>query len=350
MSKFHTLKIQQLDKITEKAVKISFDVPKDLEADYQFKAGQYITIKKKLDGEEIRRDYSICSPAHGDKLEVAVKVFEKGRFSSYANTVLEVGDSLEVSLPHGRFVLETDPNNDRTVVAFAAGSGITPIMSIIKTLLAEEPKSKMVLVYGNKHVKDAMFFNDLLTLQLYYPKRFGLNFVYSQTEEDNALFGRIDKSVVNYVVKNKYKEEAFDSFYICGPEGMINTVKDVLIEDGITQDRIHFELFTTTSTIETKPVASDGDTNVTVILDDEETSFTMSRGQTILEAALKNNIDAPYSCQGGVCCSCMARLKEGEATMIQNSVLTDGEIAEGLILTCQAQPTTSTIIVDYDDI
>ena len=233
MSKFHTLKVHQLDKITDKAVKISFDVPKDLEADYQFKAGQYITIKKKLDGEELRRDYSICSPANGDKLEVAVKAVEKGRFSNYANTTIEVGDSLEVSLPHGRFILETDPNNERTVMAFAAGSGITPIMSIIKTLLSEEPKSKMVLVYGNKQVKDVMFFNDLLTLQLFYPKRFMLNFVYSQEEEDNALFGRIDKSVVNYVVKNKYKEETIDSFYICGPEDMINTVKEALIDEAM---------------------------------------------------------------------------------------------------------------------
>ena len=283
MSKFHTLKVQQLDKITEKAVKISLDVPKDLEADYQFKAGQYITIKKKLDGKEVRRNYSICSPSNGDKLEVAVKAVEKGRFSNYANSTLQVGDFMEVSTPNGRFILETDPNNERTVVAFAAGSGITPIMSIIKTLLSEEPKSKMVLVYGNKQVRDVMFFNDLLTLQLFYPKRFMLNFVYSQAEEDNALFGRIDKSVVNYVIKNKYKEETVDSFYICGPEAMINTVREVLIEDGIPQDRIHFELFTKTSAVETKTIASDGDTNVTVILGDEETSFTKSCGQPILK-------------------------------------------------------------------
>ena len=192
--------------------------------------------------------------------------------------------------------------------------------------------------------------NDLLTLQLYYPKRFYLNFVYSQAEEDNALFGRIDKSVVNYIVKNKYKDETLESFYICGPEGMISTVKDVLLEDGVAEKNIHFELFTIPATTETKTIATDGESNVTVIVDDEEVSFTMSQGQTILEAALKNKIDAPYSCQGGVCCSCLARLKEGKAVMRQNSVLTDGEIAEGLILTCQAQPTSPTVVVDYDDV
>lgn len=350
MSQFHTLKVQQLDKITDKAVKIAFAVPQELKSDYAFKAGQYITIKKKFDAEELRRDYSICSAANGDTLEVAVKAVEKGRFSNYANNTLTVGDTLEVSVPHGRFTLTTNPKNERTVVAFAAGSGITPIMSILKTLLHEEPKSKMVLVYGNKHVQDAMFLNDLLTLQLYYPKRFRLHFVYSQAQEEDALFGRINKSVVNYIVKNKYKDETLDSFYLCGPEEMINTVKDVLLEDQISEETIHFELFTVPAATESKTIVATGETKVTVIIDEEEVSFTMPQEQTILEAALKNKIDAPYSCQGGVCCSCLARLKEGAAVMRQNSVLTDGEIAEGLILTCQAQPTSPSIVVDYDDI
>ena len=350
MSQFHTLKVQQLDKLTDKSVKILFEIPQELKDTYRFKAGQYITIKKKLDGEELRRDYSICSAAHGNKLEVAVKAVDGGRFSNYANNDLKAGDELEISSPHGHFILETNANHNRTIVAFAAGSGITPIMSIVKTLLAEEPNSQIILVYGNKQVSDTMFFNDLLTLQLYYPKRFHLHFVFSQSQENNALFGRIDKSTVNHIVKNKYKEQAIDAFYLCGPEGMITSVKEVLTENNIAEKDIHFELFTVPVSTETKTITADGDAEVTVILEDEEITFSMSQKQTILEAAIKNNLDAPYSCQGGVCCSCLARLKEGEATMRQNSVLTDGEIAEGLILTCQAQPTTSKVVVDYDDV
>ena len=350
MSQFHSLKIQHLDKITEHAVKISFEIPENLIKDYRFKAGQYITIKAKLDGEELRRDYSICSAANSNQLNVAVKEVGNGRFSHYANNKLKEGDILEVSVPHGRFTLETDAKNERTIVAFAAGSGITPIMSIIKTLLTEEPKSKIILMYGNKRVEDVMFFHDLLNLQFYYPERFRLHFVYSQAKEENALFGHIDKSNVNYLMKNRYKDETLDAFYICGPTGMITSVKDTLLEQGIAEDKIHFELFIIPATSETTTIAADGETEVTVIVDDMETTFTMSQKQTILEAALKNDVDAPYSCQGGVCCSCLGRLKEGEAIMRQNSVLTEGEIAQGLILTCQAQPTTAKVVVDYDDV
>lgn len=350
MSQFHSLKIQHLDKITDRSIKISFEIPAQLKKDYVFKAGQYITIKIPLNGEELRRDYSICSATNSSHLEVAVKEVENGVFSSYANNQLKEGDHLEVSVPHGRFILETNPSNQRTVVAFAAGSGITPIMSIIKTLLTEERHSKIILMYGNKKVKDVMFLNDLLTLQFYYPERFRLHFVYSQAEEENALFGHIEKSTVNYIIKNKYKDDAFDSFYICGPTGMITTVKEALFEQGIAENKVHFELFTVPVSAETKTIAAEGEAQVTVILDEEEITFSMSQKQTILEAAIKNNVDAPYSCQGGVCASCLGRLKEGTASMRVNNVLTDGELEDGLILTCQAQPTSAKVVVDYDDV
>lgn len=350
MSQFHSLKIQQLDKITDKAVRISFEIPKELKKDYVFKAGQYITIKAKLNGEEIRRDYSICSTANSTRLEVAVKEVENGFFSKFANNNLKAGDVLEVSVPHGRFTLEANPSNKRTVLTFAAGSGITPIMSIVKTLLTEEPQSKIILMYGNRQLKDVMFLNDLLTLQLFYPKRFRLHFIYSQTEEENALFGHIEKSTVNYLIKNIYKEESMDAFYICGPTGMITTVKDTLLEQGIAEDKIHFELFTVPVSNETKTIAAEGEAEVTVIVDEEEITFNMSQKHTILEAAIKHNVDAPYSCQGGVCASCLGRLKEGTASMRVNNVLTDSEIEDGLILTCQAQPTSAKVVVDYDDV
>ena len=193
-----------------------------------------------------------------------------------------------------------------------------------------------------------MFLNELLELQHQYKDRFSIQFVFSQADEDNSIFGRIEKSTVNLIVRNKYKEVAIDAFYLCGPEKMIHVVKDVLIENGVKEQSIFFELFT--SSENTPEINADGTTQIKVIVDDEEHEFNMPQEQTILEAALKENIDAPYSCQGGICSSCIAKVTEGKAEMRQNNILTDGEVADGLILTCQAQPTTPTLVVDYDDV
>lgn len=352
MSKFHKLSIKDITKETEQSVSISFHIPDHLKSDFAFKAGQYITLKATINGEEVRRDYSICTSPNSGELKVGVKAVEGGTFSVYANTVLKVGDELEVATPNGRFVFEPNNAYTRTVAAFAAGSGITPILGIAKTLLEEEPFSNFVLVYGNKSMKDTMFFDELMALKNTYGNRFHAHFIYSQSKEQDALFGRIEKSTVNLIVKNKYKDVTIDRFYICGPEQMIHTVKEVLVENGVKEGRIFFELFTSpvenTSTENT--ATADGNSNITVIVDDESFDFEMSKEQSILEAALKEDIDAPYSCQGGICSSCIARITEGEATMRQNNILTDGEVADGLILTCQAHPTTDKIVVDYDDV
>jgi ring-1,2-phenylacetyl-CoA epoxidase subunit PaaE len=351
MSQFHKLTIKNINKETDKCVTISFNIPSVLKDAFFFKAGQYITLKTEIDGKEIRRDYSLCSSPKSGQLKVAVKEVEGGTFSTYANTKLKENDVLDVAPPNGRFVFEPNTAKTRTIAAFASGSGITPIMSIAKTVLEEEPNSTFVLVYGNKTPKDTIFYNEIQALQNKYPNRFDVQFVFSQSEEDNALFGRIEKSTVNYIIKNKYKYSIIDAFYICGPEGMINCVSDVLIENGVDKSNIHFELFTISTVSKAIDESlTDGNTKITVIVDDEETTFTMSQKKTILEAALDNDIDAPYSCQGGICSSCIARLTEGKATMRQNNILTDGELAEGLILTCQAQPTTPTIVVDYDNV
>ena len=351
MTQFHKLAIKEINKVTEQSVTISFDVPDTLKDTFTFNAGQYITLKTVINGDEIRRDYSICSSPKSGALKVAVKEVADGRFSKYANRELKTGDVLEVSAPNGRFIFEPDNTKTRTIVAFAAGSGITPIMSIVKTVLEEEPNSNLILVYGNKTPNDTIFYNELLDLQAKHHKRFNIQLVFSRSDEENALFGRIEKSTVNYIIKNKYKDLAIDAFYLCGPETMIDSISEVLIENGVKKDAIHFELFTV-STPETKIVDSlfKGNTKVTVLVDDEEITFEMSQKQTILEAALAQNIDAPYSCQGGICSTCMARLTEGEAIMRQNNILTDSELEEGLILTCQAQPTTPTVVVDYDDV
>ncbi|WP_452221557.1 2Fe-2S iron-sulfur cluster-binding protein [Lacinutrix salivirga] len=352
MSQFHTLTIKTIDKVTDKAVAITFEVPEHLKTTYKFKSGQYITLKTTINNTEVRRDYSLCSSPKSGELTVAVKEIKDGTFSSYANNTLKIGDTLEVATPNGRFVFEPNDNKTKNIALFAAGSGITPILSIIKCALEEEVQSKLILVYGNKTIEDAMFFNQLLELHHNYKERFDIQFVFSQKDEEDAIFGRIEKSTVNYVMKNKYKHIEANAYYLCGPEEMIHTVKDVLTEHGIDNDKIYFELFKAAkpSEIESNTGISNGQTEITVTVDDETTTFNMSQKQTILEAALDEDLDAPYSCQGGICSSCIARIVEGEATMRQNNILTDNEVAEGLILTCQAQPTSSKVKVDYDDV
>lgn len=352
MAQFHTLKIKSVEKVTEQSVAISFEVPESLKANFAFKSGQYITLKTTINGEEIRRDYSICASKNSGDLTVAVKAIDGGTFSIYANTELKAGDTIEVAEPNGRFVFEPNEAKTRTVVAFAAGSGITPVLSIAKTLLEEEPFSNFILVYGNKSSKDTMFFADLVEVQKLYGNRLHVHFIYSQSREEGALLGRIEKSTVNLIVKNKYQGVNIEAFYLCGPEAMIHTVKDTLIENGIKEESIFFELFTAPIVAENENSVEDlsGNTKIKVLVDDEEFEFEMSKEQTILEATLKQDIDAPYSCQGGICSSCIARLTEGEAKMRQNNILTDNEVAEGLVLTCQAHPTTANVVVDYDDV
>jgi len=352
MSQFYNLTIKNIIKETDNAVSITLDVPENLKDTFSFKAGQYITFKTEINDEEVRRDYSICSSPKSGELKVAVKAVENGLFSIYANTKLKVGDIIEVAPPNGRFVFEPQQNASRAIAAFAAGSGITPILGIAKTVLQEEPKSSFIMVYSNKTPKDTIFFNEISQLQSDYPERFKLQLVFSQSDEENCLFGRIDKSVVNFVLKNKFKDLRISDFYLCGPEAMIHSVKDTLTENGVLEEHIFFELFTVSvkEPLDIDVSIIDGNTKVTVLVDDEETTFLMPQSKNILEAALNEDIDAPYSCQGGICSSCLARLTEGKATMRQNNILTDSELAEGLILTCQAHPTTSTVYVDYDDV
>ncbi len=350
MSDFKSLSIKNIKKETPSAVSISFDVPENLKDIYSFIPGQYLTLKTEIEGKEVRRAYSICSSPKSGELKVAVKEIENGTFSVLANNQLKNGDALDVHTPEGQFLLKTDAGANNTYAAFAAGSGITPIMSMIKAVLEEEANSRFVLVYGNKSPEETIFHEELLALQANNPDRLFIEFVYSRSQEDNAHFGRIEKPIVNLIVKNKFKDTSFEAFYLCGPEEMINTVTDILAENGIEKDRIHFELFTA-STEEVEMDASlDGKTNVTVLVDDEEFTFVMDQKSTILDATLDEDIDAPYSCQGGVCSSCICKITEGSAVMEKNSILTDGEIAEGLILACQAHPTSASIKIDFDDV
>ena len=351
MSSFHKLQIKEVIQETDNAVSIVFHVPAELQSLYQFLAGQYVNLKLTLDGQEIRRAYSVCSSPKSGELRIAIKSVQDGHFSKFANANLRAGDFLDVSKPEGKFTFEPDNEKQKNYAGFAAGSGITPVMSILKSVLESEPKSTFVLVYGNKSPKETIFHNELHELQLKYVGRFFVHYVFSQAKADGELFGRIDKSTVNFVLNNKHKEKAFDKFYLCGPEAMINLVSSVLKEENISETDIKFELFSSSSTKESIQIESNsGTSKIEMLVDDTLTTFQMSQKQTILEAALKQGIDAPYSCQGGICCSCLARIKKGTAEMKKNSVLTDNEIAEGLILTCQAYPTSDDVYVDYDDV
>ncbi|MCM4155027.1 ferredoxin--NADP reductase [Gramella sp. AN32] len=349
MNQFYPLKIKEIIRETPQAVSLSFEIPENLKEEFSFEAGQYITIKANTENGEIRRAYSLCSAPGDEDFKVTVKEVEGGTFSVIANNKLVAGDVLEVHPPEGKFILKPE-NSNKNYAAFAAGSGITPVMSILKTVLYKETKSKFVLAYGNKSLEDTIFFKELLELQAKYPERLFVEFIYSRTREENAHFGRIETSTINYILKNKFKDHDFDQYYLCGPEAMINHVSSVLNANGVKDDQILFELFS--SKVEEKEIEGDidGKTQVTLIVDDEEFTFSMDRKQVVLDVALEQDIDVPYSCQGGICSSCMARITEGKAEMSKNQILTDEEIEEGFILTCQAHPTTPTLKVDFDDV
>ena len=349
MPNFHKLQVAALEQLTPNAVALSFEVPKELHDKFKFTAGQYITLATEIDGEAVRRSYSISSSPSSGKLTVGIKKIANGTFSRYANEEISVGDVMEILPPEGRFVFEST-EQAQTIAAFAAGSGITPIMSIARTVLESNKSSTFVLIYGNQTPQEAMYYDALKALQQEYNDRFFIQWVFSRSSEPRALFGRIERSTVNLILKNKFKEYDFDAFYLCGPETMIEVVSQTLKENGVPNEQILFELFTTSDTTDDLAKDLEGKTSVTVLLDDEEHQLVMDKKEIVLDAVLKHDIDAPYSCQGGVCSSCIARITEGQAEMVKNQILTDSEVAEGLILTCQAHPLTATLGVDYDDV
>lgn len=349
MSDFHKLTVASVNSLTPNSVALTFNVPTGLETAFSYLAGQYITIKHKISGKEVRRAYSISSAPSSGKLTVGIKKVENGAFSVYANEKIKAGDVLEVMPPDGRFIYETN-GETQNIAAFAAGSGITPIMSIAKTVLEANNTNRFVLIYGNQKPEEAMYLKALEDLLIKYTGRFFIQNLYSRSSEQDALFGRIETSTVNLILKNKFKDLVFSGFYLCGPEAMITAVSNTLKNNGIPKEKIHFELFTSSDPDDTIAESLDGKTKIEVLVDDENFSFEMDQKTLILDAVLKEDIDAPYSCQGGVCSSCIARVTEGKAEMVKNQILTDSEVAEGLILTCQAHALTATIKIDYDDV
>lgn len=355
MPKFHELTIKDIRRETDECVSIAFAVPAELEEAYAFIPGQYLTLRAEVDGEEVRRSYSICSSPEDGELRVAVKRVEGGRFSTFANEQLKVGAAIDVMTPMGRFFTPLDPANEKHYVAFAAGSGITPILSILKTVLYREPHSIFTLVYGNSGVDSILFRETLEGLKNRFMGRLSIHHILSREALDSDLFnGRIDAGRARRLLDVLIDVDSVDEFFLCGPYPMIEAVTEVLQERGVDKKHIHFELFTPAGGWKeperhTRRPGSRAAAQVTLTLDGTTFSFPMTADSaSILEAAQRAGADVPFACKGGVCSTCRARLEEGEVDMTVNYALEEDEVAAGYILTCQAYPKTERVQVNYD--
>ena len=352
MPEFHSLNVKEIKKETSDTVSISFDVPAELKNVYKFTPGQYLTLKLEVNNEECRRSYSICSSSDED-ITVAVKKVENGVVSTYLNEVLKVNDKIDVMTPDGNFTLQPDQTNKRKFVGFAAGSGITPIMSMIKQLKMDEVESSFTLFYSNKTDNDVIFKD---TLEELAGDKLKVNYIYSRQKINNPLFeGRISKSKATELIKSDLSCLNADAFYLCGPEEMIFNVKAALEEFGVLDTKIKFELFTTPVLMAEKQQNQkvdenfDGEALVTVIYDDEEVEFNLNKdGDSILDAAMDNDMDVPFSCKGAVCCTCKAKVTEGKVIMDANYALSDQEVEDGFVLACQSHPASAKVTIDFD--
>lgn len=346
--------VKEVREETDDCVSIAFEVPNDLVDDYQFLSGQYLTLRTEIDGEDIRRSYSLCSSPHENEWRVAVKQVENGKFSTFANQTLRAGDSLDVMTPMGNFAFEPDSSKQRSIALFTAGSGITPILSIAKTILTQEPKSDVTLFYGNKNILSIVFREEVEGLKNEYMDRLRLVHVLSRENLGTPLLkGRINLEKTNQLFATFLAADLPDAIYICGPEEMILDVKESLAQNGVDPKTVHFELFTTPDTVKQAATPYAGphiESNVSVILDgDRFDLFLESDGENLLDAAQKAGADLPFACKGGVCCTCKARILEGEARMDVNYGLEPDEVAAGYILTCQAHPMSDKLVVSFDD-
>lgn len=356
--KFHTLKVKEVRRETPQCVSVSFEVPDELRENYQFKQGQYLTLRQTIGGEDIRRSYSICSGLDEGELRVAIKEVENGAFSTWANRHLKSGDELQVMTPMGNFTSELVNTQQKNYLLIAGGSGITPVLSIAKSVLKREPKSEVTLIYGNRFFSSIIFRDQLEDMKDRYLGRFRVFHVLSDEPNEVELFsGNLDGNKVAEFSKVFIHPEDADEVFICGPEPMMRSVSGYLKERGISEDKIHFELFAspgqvqTQETVVAKPVVVDSGKKsaITIVYDGQESNFYMPMdGSRILDAAQKHGIDIPFSCKGGMCCTCRAHVSEGTAEMAVNYALEPGEVDMGYVLTCQARPTSEKVVIDFD--
>lgn len=355
MAKFYPLRISDLRRETNSCVSVAFDVPPELQQAFTFKAGQYLTLRTTIDGEDLRRSYSLCSSPFENEWRVAIKAVPEGKFSTLANEVLKVGDILDVMPPQGQFVR---PDHEVSqVVCFAAGSGITPIISMIRQWLHEGEGLSITLFYGNRNAREIIFREQLEGLKNQYLQRFRLFYVLSAEQLGIDMFyGRIDADKCRAFAKTLYRPEEVDEMYVCGPEPMILGVKDAAIEAGLSPKQVHFELFGAPGVSLSKPQIVKSSTRqadvseVQIRMDDKLMQIQMfDDGSHILEAAMGYGIELPYSCKAGVCSTCKCKVLEGEVLMEINYALEPDEVEAGYVLSCQSKPVSEKVLISFDE-
>jgi ring-1,2-phenylacetyl-CoA epoxidase subunit PaaE len=350
---FHELRVTEVSHLTDDSVCVTFDVPPELASTFEYIPGQHVTVRKVLDDVDVRRSYSICAPAGSGKLRVGVKKLPGGVFSTYATEELQAGDVLDVMSPVGEFTIDIDPGKARKAVAIAAGSGITPVLSLISTSLEREPESNWTLLYGNRTANSVMFLDELEALKDRYHPRFQLFHILSREGSDVPLLsGRIDAEKITTIHDHLLGTKEVDGWYLCGPYDMVMGARETLTDLGVDESRIHDELFfagpVDQSMLAEEPPAGEGSVDLTVILDGRAVDTRMTPETSILDAALRVRSELPFSCKGGMCATCKGRIEEGEVTMEKNYALVDSEVEAGFVLTCQAHPTTDKVVVRYD--
>ncbi len=354
--RFHRLAVNDLRRETADAVSLTFAIPKTLEGDYRFSPGQYLTLRTMMEGEEVRRSYSICSGPDDGELRIAVKKVDGGAFSSWAADELRCGDELDVMTPTGRFGVAPSPGEARVHVGFAAGSGVTPILSIVKGVLAREPDSRFFLFYGNRSTAGILFREALEELKDRFMSRLSVFHVISGEEQDiPILHGRLDGEKVRMLLRFLVPAASIDHVFICGPAGMSEDIEATCRDIGIAADRIHVERFVSEFGGKPRPKAvipagTPPKAIAALIIDGKRREVPVAEGEAILDAALRAGLDLPFACKGGMCSTCRAKLVEGAAQMEVNYSLEPWELAKGFILTCQARPTTERVVVDYDHV
>lgn len=355
MSDFVSLKINDVRTETASSVSIAFDLPQDQVQAFKYTPGQYLVLKSNINGEEIRRSYSICSAPYENELRVAIKKIEGGKFSTYANETLSAGMNMDVSTPDGLFVHKAASTAERQYMAFAAGSGITPIMSMIKHVLKTEAGAKFTLIYGNKTHKDIIFLEEIENLKNQYLDQFNVFFMLSQEENDSAfLQGRIDEEKCQILFNTLYDANDINAFYLCGPYEMIQTVKDHLIYIGVSKDKIHFELFTApdakkdNAITETKQQKKVDGVELTIKMDGTKQTYTVKNKEYLLDELNDAGADLPFSCKSGVCSTCRAKVVKGQVEMDANYSLEDDEVEAGFVLSCQSKALTDEVELDFD--
>lgn len=357
MAKFHPLKVADVRRETADCVSIAFEIPSNFQSEYQYTQGQYVTIKMNINGEEIRRSYSLCSsPVADTDFRIAAKKVKDGRMSVALNDQVKVGDVLEVMTPMGNFY-NLASSNEKNIHCFAGGSGITPMLSIIKTILHTDESAKLTLYYANQNEASTIFKNELDAIASANPTRFNLIYIFDEAPANHPLLytGIMTKEKVMAIVENHVGLNPTNEFFICGPTPMMKNVEESLNELKIKKENIHLEYFTASldANATAAPIESSAGeivvSQITVILDGDETTFELaSDGKNILDAAMDQDLDVPFSCKGAVCCTCRAKVLEGKVQMKANYALTEEEVEEGFILTCQAHPLTPVVVVDYD--